>query len=539
MAKILNPAMLQRRIPSGRKALAPSYVPGAGQKAMAVSGLLEDQAERMTREDLAKADADMQIALTSKAAQFKGDTDYATIEERYSTEMSERAGEIASGISYGPAREEFMQAYGPKMNAAREKIKVLAFGKEKEYELGQTIERGEALSNSAIEDGDLGGAAVRFDQLINSNIERNYMTEDDAAPLRLKFKNDIAVRHIKSLAPEARLYALKNNKSVKENMPPDVYAELLRDAEEDSTLGVAQEFTNDVIYGKELSKEDARSTAYKKYNKNPKMLKAVNSQLDYEYSKRDVADAEEQTELDQTWYDKIASGDITLDVLRKSDDWSKMSGPLQRTMYSAAASSTKAVKTPFSSIHHDQMAVYYAAAKRGLTVNYNGEEVDAGVAMRQYYLENKASMSDGQIRKWSDASIQGVLGPEEETGLSDQQAIAAILPATGDAEKRRVMLGEMGEWRSNFISRFNKEPTDKDRQDQIDRSLLEYDAGFWYSAKPVREMEKVERLRVLERMRMEDNETWNLAAAYFADKGIMPTQSEIMQQFIEMGGEYE
>lgn len=536
MAKILNPATLQRRIPSGIQKYVPTHIPGAGQEAMALSGILKDQAERITREELAKADADMQIALISKSAQFKDDSDYETIEERYSTEMSERAGEIASSISYGPARQEFMQAYGPKMTMAREKIRVLAFGKEREYKLGQTIELGEALANAAIEDGDLGGAAVRFDQLINSNVERNYMTEDDAAPLRLKFKNDIAVRHIKSLAPEARLYALKNNKSVKANLPPDTYAQLLRDAEVDSTLGVAQEFANNVIYDKKLFKDDARTAAYKKYNKNPKMLEAVNKQLDYEYSKRDIADAEEQTDLDQAWYDKIASGEMTIDALRKTDDWDKMSGPLQRTMYSAS-SSARSKKTPFNAGHHDAMAQLHAAAKRGLTVKYEGEDMDAGVAMRQYFLKNKAAMADSQIKTWSTASIQGVLGPEEETGLSDQQSIAALLPKTADVEKRRVMLGEMGEWRSNFINRFNKQPTDKDRQDQMDRMLIEYDAGFWYSTKPVREMERKERLIVMENMRMDDPTTWQATTKYFSDRGIMPTHAEIMQKYTEMKGD--
>jgi hypothetical protein len=537
MAKIIRSEDIKRIVPAGQKAIATYSTEGVGAPYEAASNLLDEQVDRTTKAQLAKADADMAVALTAKTSEYEKDPDYKTVPDRFNGEIEERFGEIAASIQDAAKREDFINRYRPRIAIAGEKVKGFAWNKEAEFERGETLKRGESLRNAAVVDGDLAGARERYSAVIDSNVELGYIDADKAEKLKMDWINETAVAHIKSLDPEQRLEALKQPQ-VKDNLRPDVHAELLRKAGEDSREGISQDYAQSVVYDKGMTRAEANAAAYKKFKKDPKTLTAVEKEIAYEFAKRDKADVEARTELKDKWFDKIALGEMTVTDIKAAGEWDAMGANLQSTMISAQRASVTAVKRPFNIEHHDRLMMFKTAAKNGQKVKAESEDqsTDPGIRMREYFLKHAAELSPEQQKTWSTASIEGIMPDEVESGLTDVQSIAARLPETADASKRRKFLGEMGEWRKKYIKRFGKEPTDDDRDKYIDRSLLEYDAGIFYSQKPVREMDIEEKRIIMTDMRDRDPAAWKEVEKYFKELGYTPAPAEVMQKFTEYEG---
>lgn len=239
MAKIADYTSLERRIPTGRAPVARLDTRGVGAGYEATAGILSEQAERITKNQIAKADVDMSIALTNAVNELDQDPDYQTHGERYTGAIEGRLGEIAATIQDGNARNAFVQAYRPKIAVGAEKVKAKAWGKEREFEQGEMTRRIDAVRDEAIVSGDIIGANTRIATLIDSARDLGHIDADVAAGTKIKFRDQLAEGRIKYLPPEQRVEALKKPWA-KKHLDPDVHARLLREAEADAVLGKAQ-----------------------------------------------------------------------------------------------------------------------------------------------------------------------------------------------------------------------------------------------------------------------------------------------------------
>ena len=562
MAKIPNVADFQRNIPSPNRSIATIDTSQVGGVNRAIANTFGQLAEREAKHQFAKAEADLTITLQSTHEKYKNDPEFDTINERYAKETQERISQIADSIGIPSMREEFLVRNSPRVNEAKERVAGLAWSKKKDSELGDTANKAEALMNAGIQSGDLAESAYNFDSVIDSNVDLGYMTADDAEIAKQKFRNDLAVRHIKSLPPEQRAYALKHNNDVKDNLPPDTYNELLRQAEEDGNLGEAQKYAYEQVHVKGAFRENATKDAFKKYGNNPKLLKSVQEQIDYEFSKRDRATAEVQTELGNKWWDMITQSNDPMaewEALRQTEDYQHMNADLQQSLWNAAKNAVKQVKIPFNGAVNDEMQRLLTLAENGMKAEImlpdmnqqsptfgqlKPTKVDAGIALRNFYLNNRHSMSDSQRDKWGKVSLDGTMPPEIKSGLTDIQVMKAAMAGAGikDAALQDKWLGEMGEWRTEFQRLNNgKEPDDLDRQKWIDKKFMDkvtYDPGWLSLQRPAKELSVQQRTSVMEDMKKRDPEAWQRALQYFASQGKpKPTDEELMYRWTRFSGQ--
>jgi len=518
MAKIGDYTQLNRKIPQVSGNIDTRGVDaniGAG--LMDVAGATSDLYQRKIDNQLAKAKADMSVSLIEESNALDEDPDYATHDERFTRNIEGRLGEISSTITDPARREAFVNAFRPNIASARESVKNKAWEKEKDFEIGGLSTRLETLRNTAITSGNIAEANESALELIDSHTQLGHVNADDAVKIRNSFRDDLSKGYIESQDPEKRGELLKQPWA-KKYLAPDVFAKLKRDADSELLAGKAQGIVQDMD-NRGINWSDSREEISK--IKDPKLKKAARAERDYVFARRDKAVVEGRTQLKDKWYDDLALGDKTVKDIQDSGEWDSMGADLQREMINAQKNSVKATAVPFNFVHHDNLYQLKVATERG--------DKQAGLRLREYVLKNYSTMSAAQQKTWSSISIDGVIPAEVDSGLTDIQAISSKLPKTADAEKRRVMLGSMGDWRKNYISQFGKSPTPVDRDNEIDRLFLEYDVGFWGTDTKFYEMEPEQARETTADMKADNPEAWKLTQNYFVNKGYIPSQQELMQ----------
>lgn len=524
MAKIPDVNRLDRSIPTGRAAIATLDIPDAGLVAREGSKLLHNLAERRTKNQLAKADVDMATALVAETNAYDDDPDYSTITERFTGNTKKRLGEIASTIDNGEARNAFVQSYREKLAVQTERMNVVARGKEREFERGELIERSDKLINSGIVSGDVQGTYDRYSELVDSSVDLGWMDADEAAKSRLEFKHRLAKGRIERLEPEKRVEALKQPWA-KNNLPADDYSTLLRKAEADTLKGKAQGIVDEFM-AEDKPREEILAKIDKKYSLKPDLREEVERRYDYAMAEQRKDVVEARSDLNDKYMNDILKGERVDDLISEADQ-EAAGGDLMRQFRAAEANTIRGRKVPFSITHQDRMYQLKIASDKGVP--------GAAVKMREYFLAHVAEMNATQQKAWSEVTIDGLVPPDVESGLTDIQVISSRLPDSSDAEKRRVMLGEMGEWRKKYIDQFGKVPTDDDRDKYIDRQLMEYGVGRWWRTDtPVREMNVEQKKQVLTDMAEDNPDAYQRAAQYFVDQNIMPSPAELMEKINEV-----
>ena len=509
-----------RHIPSGAMPIA-TYTPQIPQIGEMVSGFIAEESDRRSRSQLAKAEADFRIMKAKQDAAYDRDEEYGTITERYGKEMTTGLGSLATSITDPEVRQLFVDKYRPQVETGKIAMDELAWGKEKDFERAGLQERLDALDRGGLESGDIIGTNEAATALIESAAELDHLTEQERVAQLKGFKDNLAVGRLGTMEAEDRVIALKQPWA--KNLPADTRAQLQREAmgevRSNKAVGIV-----DSYMGKGLDIGAAMAEAQS--IKDPKLRKEVESRFQYDYGMEQKAEAEQITELRDKYYDHVALGETTVEQIRKEnpEDWEAMDASVQSSLIAAQKSSAASTKVPFSLEHHDKLIQLKTAAERG--------QSGAGVKLRKYFIEHAPHMSTDQQKTWSTTSvtIEGVMAPEISDGLTDIQAIAARLPETADASKRRVLLGYMGGWRADFKRLRGKEPTDEDRTKAVDRAIIEYDTTWaWGGMKPVYQMTPEEQTAAVSLTKDRYPEAFSVAEQYFKESGIQPTGAQFLE----------
>jgi hypothetical protein len=120
------------------------------------------------------------------------------------------------------------------------------------------------------------------------------------------------------------------------------------------------------------------------------------------------------------------------------------------------------------------------------------------------------------------------------------QAISSKLVESGvdDKNAKSLILGKLGQWRINYIEKFNKEPDDRARDSFIDDLLIQAptDIGYiWDTEKPLYELGDSDWEKVLNEIADEEPEVSQKVLEYFnttqAFKDRAPSRAEIIQAY--------
>ncbi len=526
MSTIPDYRQLKRDIPQARGDIDTRGV-GAniGKSLLAVADVTSDVYRARIEKETSDADAEMYTHLVGSANSFDEDDDHDTMRNRFDTDATGKLGEVAAKITDANQRNAFVNKYKKEIASRGEQVSNQAWSKKVDFEKANLFDRLNNIRDTSLRDKSPDGLARAnelFTKSINSARELNYIDEATGAKLHKQMQDDTAKAYVTMLPLEKRLGALK---LLKKRLPPDDLAALKKGIEDELIINQSQDQADEYL-DSDMNRAEVMKAIDKKFSKKPELRKATEARYDYIAQKRKIAITEQRTELKDKWYGDIALGDKTIADIKAEGEWDVMGADVQRTMIAAQKTSVSSTKVPFNVDHHDHLYQLKIASDRG--------NKDAGIEMREYVLKNFSTMSTKQQEDWSSASIDGLIPPEVDSGLTDIQTISAKLPATSDAEKRRVMLGDMGEWRKNYIADYGKNPSSEDRDKQIDRMFLEYDAGWRWTQKPFYEMPVEERRKVLSDMREENPKEWARAKKFYEDKGVLPRPEELMQKMTEL-----
>lgn len=519
MPKIPDYTQLRRDVTQARAGVDTRGV-GAniGEGLMNVAQVTSEIHQNKMDEEVSGADVEMYTHLVGAVNSFDEDDEFDTMRQRFDGDVTGKLGEVASKISDPSRREKFVNKYKKDIASYGEQVSNQAWGKKVDFKKSELLTNLDNIRNSALNDADptaLGKANEMYMSQIGSARKLNYISETEGASLIKRMRDDTAKAHVQMLPVEERLAALKQ---LKGQLPPDELVALKNATNDELRIGKAQ----DIVQGMEERGIDwADSRQEIKKIKNPDLRKEVEARRDYAFARRDRAVTEGRTELKDKWFDELALGESRVEDIKAAGEWDAMGADLQREMITAQKRSVQSTSIPFSFAHHDNLYQLKVQAERG--------DKNAALKLREYVLSNYSSMSPAQQKTWSSVSIDGFVPPEVDSGLSDIQAISARLPKNSDSEKRRVMLGEMGKWREGFITRFGKEPTTADRENEIDRIFLEYDKGFFGIDTPFYDMTEDERIETTSDMIEKNPEAWRMTQEFFVKQGYIPSRQEKMQ----------
>jgi len=518
MPKIPGAAALKRDIPSidGRIDVR-GVGANIGAGLMDVAAVASQIGEREKRNQLAKANADMSVALISEANAYDQDPDYATFDERFTGNTETKLGEVAATIENEQLRNEFIQKYRPKIALSREKVRGLAWGKEKDFERGELTTRLETLRNAAILSGDIEDANTQALDLLQSHADLGHIDADDSVTIRNSFRDSLSKGYVEAQDPERRAETLKQPWA-KKYLAPDVYAGLKRQADDELRIGKAQTQVDEYL-DTDLDRADVMEKIDKKYSGDPKLRKEIESRFDYAFGKKKVARVEEQSALFDQYFLPIRLGEATIDSIPR-EDLERMSPQQQNSLYSAQKNSVSSAKVSFNIGAEDKLN--YLLKTRQFP------------ELRKFFVENAGTMSDSQNKSWSEVSIDGVMPIEVESLFTAKASIDAKTP-NYTKENRAVLKDSMDTWYRGYQQRENRIPTDDEVGKQIDRMILEYDTSWWWGgAQKMFEMTEDEKTYVMERAREEDQTSFDDTAEFFRAKGVQPDHAQFMEAYTKL-----
>lgn len=461
---------VSRVIPTGQQVVSsqdPRYADGGfGALAEAARDILDQR----TQYQVAQAEAEF---LTLKAKQdtaYDQDDDYNTIPERYSESLESGLENVADLIQHPTARQAFLQQAQVTVERGRQRIKQVAFQKERDYQRGYIAERLTGLREAGL----TGDPTVSFETartLLDGAVGLGYYSEEEKAQVLQRWRDDMLVGRVEMMPPEERVTALSQPWA--EKIPSDVRAKLLREAEGDQRKATAIT-TVDSYFDQDLDFNGA--LAQIRQIEDPKLREEVERRYTNEFNRVQVAKAQEQDELHHTYYSRVREGEITIDDIPE-EDFERMSQPVQQSLY--AAENQYSAGRSGGAPQHSDLSV--------LDTLYQYKAAEDWVGLREYFRANAHKLDPTDAKYWSETSVNGVMSPETEYALTafqnlDSQLAVALGPDAESGElsyRNKLMRQQYKSWFENYKAmNEGKAPTEAEQQQWIDSQFVEMATGY-------------------------------------------------------------
>lgn len=513
MATIPDVRGIQRPITSGVQSVASVSNAGAiGQGMRSLGQGITQAVDADTKYQAARAKNALLIAKTELDNDDYEGVDYADIPSKYEEGIKAKREEVSKGISNPFAKRLFNENADLLQADGMARASTVARNRELDVERAN-IQADLLQLREAGLTGDLIGTADAVQSTLDVAVEKGYYTAEQAGKVAESWKNDAAVGKLKMMAPEDRVAALKQPWA--KNLPSDVKAELSRQGEaelvkQNATI-LAETFIRD---GKSRSeallaiesigdikqREEARNTANTMYDRDERNRSEETNQA-YE----DIA---ARIDVDNESYEDIVKSDEA--VVRAMT-------PAQRANLQKISEDRF---NPRTKSDPDMLIELSAAATINDWDEYNRLIKDES---------NRLSPSDRVT--YTTKGFQAQLPKAAESGITDVQAVAGALSqasVTDKTAKSNIIL-EVGRWRiRNTDPQTGKGPSDLERDKYIDSLLLKRDAGFWSAEKASYKLDPTEQVAFIQR---DEPDTFDTIAAYFAKKGINPTDKQFMDMY--------
>ena len=515
MVKIPSASNIPRAVASGQRQVTSidtrNFAPT--ELAQALKGMVDER----DRYESSKAESDFLILKNKQDNAYDQDEDYKTIGERYTSSVDKGLAEVSMGITNPRVRAEFLQRNRLRIEQGKERMKGVAFGKEKDFERNSVNDSLNSLREMTLTGSpeDVATARQTVNARLDSAVSMGYYTNEQAGKVKQQWKVDAAIGRLKMMAPKDRVEALKQPWS--NDLPSDTRAVLTRDAEKASMAQQAVDTVDEYL----LADMD-RGEAMEKSGKieDERLRKEVERRFDYMYGKQQEIETEERAEVFDEFYLPIRQGDITVDDI-PADKLSVLTPQQQNSLFNAQASSVGKSRTVSDRATIDTL--------HGLQQSGRYRE------LREYFMANTDKLNETSFNQWSKISQKGEMPVEIKSMLSTQQRMTAKLQNAQivDNTAKSKLSGAMDDWYMNYqFENQGKLPPDDQVDKQMDRLLLEFDTTWWWGGtKPLFQMSDDEKQQVIGTIQEDDPELFKAIADAYYNRGVDPSPEIFLETY--------
>jgi hypothetical protein len=329
------------------------------------------------------------------------------------------------------------------------------------------------------------------------------------------------------MEPEDRIDALRSEWA--DNIPSDTRAQLMRQAEE-ATLATRASLNVENYIGSGLDRTAALNKADEIAD--DKLRLETRSRLNTEYDRQERNKQLVQKES----YEQAARMIDGLEGDEKVGYEELPEEMLANLSYAQRNNLRKISENRFNPREKSdpdfvlELSMAYASAKSsGDWSEYN-----------QMIKEESHKLTAEDRNKFVIKAFGDQLPEEVDSGLTDVQALGGALASANinDKNAKSVMLTELGRWRIRETERTGKAPTDKDRDAFIDYMLLQRDTNWLWGVGggPMYERPAAEQAEIL---RTEDPSGYETIRKYLENRGITPTEQQIIDVYARTGRSYQ
>lgn len=525
MARIPDVRTINREVPNGPTV----QVPFAGAQGEALTSLgtaiantgikIEEVQNRQAGFDAAKAEADFITKKTQLDASFENDPDYATIPQRYAQGLKEIQDEIGNGLSNSRARGMFDLESQRHTATGVARIQGVAAVKEKDFERGALDQRGLNLRDIAVQ-GDMDGAVASYEKLLQGAFNTGVIGAEELVKRRDTFKLDTAKGRLMFLPPEARIEALSQPWA--NNLPPDVHADLMRQAESQNITSTAQIAAEGFI--KKGLGPGAANVAIDAMP-DPKMRAETRTQYDQLRARQHSARVQNESDLLDKYGARIAMGEIQISDIPRGDQLA-----LGSSLQSLIAMQKNGVETQSPYARYSEPTVIDNLNRLLSTRDF--------VNLRGYFNQHRAALTSTDYANWSKVSMTGEVPPEVHGMLNAQQTLVAKMvdagvdPMGSGKKKVETLNNQLNEWMKLQQQLTGKMPTDIERDKHIDKLLMVDPRNDGYF-KTYRNFESAPNTLTLESIQQVDPEGYRRTLR-LAKPGATPEQ--LVKDYKELNG---
>lgn len=516
MARIPNALSIKRATPSGAQgvARAPSVdVEGAFNQLGAV---LKDQAEDLSRHQMAKANVDFLVAKTEFDGAFVDDDDFATIPNRYEAGVSEKLGELAANIPDARLREEFVQHHRVGIARGVEDMRGLARGKQHDFERASTSEKLNDLNGIVAKGTD----EAAFDALdaknliLDSAVESNLYSHEDRAKISRAWDQKSLALRVQGMTPEDQVDALKQPMFKK--LDPAVRLQLETAAKE----GVVQNRAFHIVDQEmQLGLDSKQAWAKHENITDLDLRRAVQRESDYRIAKKRRGDVEASSKFYEEYHLFVREEGLTVDNIKQNnpDQWVEMT-PNQRNSLYAAEQASLTPERKYSDESTEHMLNNFLIQKDF-------------VGLREFFLKDDTldKLTRTDRVKWNKVTLEEVVPREVESILSIEKIIDVEMGIPNSAAKRdrkNKVLEHIKVWHDAYQENEQKDPSDKEVEAELDRALFKFDPGVFSTEKYLFELEDDDKLG--------DPDLFDDVAEMFTTLGVEPDRDQFHDAFREL-----
>lgn len=502
---------------SGQRPVARLDMSNAGVGMGSLGRGLQEMQDQRAQYQKSKAATSFLTGYTSEINSYDERTDYQNFTKDFRANSEDLMSKAAEKIEDPRAKQQFIEEQMLRIQEGEERVRNQAFAKETDYERGGVVSDLSTLRDTAVtapSDQVLDIIDTVQDRLTTA-VDVGFYSSEEAEKLKQAWRVDVSTARIEAMDPSDRIEALSQPWAV--NIPAEKRAQIERDAstetKENEAISISDSYIDDGL---------TRSEALDKISKIKDMdlRKSVESRFDYQFSRAQQVEAEEQQQLYDDYVDEIATGKATIDFIPR-EKWDRMSG---QTRSNFRALQSQAAKP--RSVSDGDALVTLAVLKAN--DDYQG--------IVQFLRENSAMLKPSDRVKYAEIAIDGSTPIDIDDGLTDIQIINGKLTEAEITDKKAkdLLLNRMGDWRRNYIQRFNKVPDDAERDKFIDRQLMDVTTspGFlWDTTERVFEMDEQDFENAMTAIRDEDPGTLKDVVNYYNSNGYEPTQAEIIETY--------